>query len=161
MDEQQGYYEAVIADLEAKKAMIDSTIAGLRQLMNPVSGGLGTCTVTESDGSVPDDFFFGMSVADATKKYLAAVKKPKSTREITDALEKGGLTHASKDFIKTVSTILNQKNREENDEIVKVKDKWGLLGWYKGMKKKNREDQEGDVTTEADEAKLKKEDIFS
>jgi hypothetical protein len=42
-----------------------------------------------------------------------------------------------------------------------VKDKWGLLGWYKGMKKKNREDQEGDVTTEADEAKLKKEDIFS
>lgn len=141
MSELQGInYEAVIADLEAKKDTIDKAIVNLRQLISlGVLGtqGAGAFVSTEYEGAaIPDDFFFGMGIADAAKKYLSAVRKTKTTREIADALEGGGLTHASQDFTKTVSTVLNTKLREESDEIVKVKDKWGLISWYKGMKKK-------------------------
>lgn len=132
-------YEAVIADLEAKKDTLEKTIANLRQLISLGILGLqvsGSFTVSEQEGSLPDDFFFGMGIADAAKKYLAVAKKTKTTREIADALERGGITHASQDFTKTVNTVLNTKLREENDEIIKVKEKWGLIGWYRGMKKK-------------------------
>ena len=37
-----------------------------------------------------------------------------------------------------MSTILNQKAKEDVPEIVKIKKKWGLPAWYPGMRKKKK-----------------------
>jgi hypothetical protein len=60
-------YEAVIADLEAKKAHLESMIAGLRavagmgSLGTPPSGGPGG-TQPSFDGKIASDAFFGKSI---------------------------------------------------------------------------------------------------
>ena len=135
-------YEAVLADLEQRRASIEIAIDVIQQLIGQgITSGpsIGLSEAGATEGSIPSDFFFGMSIADATRKYLGTVRKPKTTREITIALEAGGLTHTSKDFMKTVSTILNQK-AQKGDEITKVHDKWGLASWYPGRKRGNREE---------------------
>jgi hypothetical protein len=43
--------------------------------------------------SIPTDAFFQMSVPDAILKYLKIAKRPRSVRDITEALENGGITH--------------------------------------------------------------------
>ena len=135
-------YEAVLADLEDKRTAIENAIAGVRQILGQAGASnlghvSGSFTVTTED-AIPSDFFFKMSIFDAVKKYLGAAKGPRSTMQIVEALEKGGLTHASKDIRKTVSTILNQKAKEDVPEIVKIKKKWGLPAWYPGMRKNKK-----------------------
>ena len=138
--QQSGPYDAILADLEQKKVAIEAAIAGIKLLKGQgLSGPIpGMPDMTALQGAIPTDYFFGMGIADAARKYLAAVKRPKSTREIASALQDGGMTHTSKNFIKTVSTILSQKNQQDGD-IIKVGDGWGLAAWYPGRKRGNKE----------------------
>jgi hypothetical protein len=58
--------------------------------------------------NIPDDAFFGLSIGEAAKKYLGIVKRKPSIGEIADALDRGGLPHASGDFVGTVTTMLGR-----------------------------------------------------
>lgn len=135
-------YDVLLLDLEQKKAAIEAAIAGIKMLIGQgLSSGSPISGIPEGaaiQGSLPNDYFFGMGVADSARKYLASVKRPKTTREIAAALESGGLTHTSKDFNRTVSTILSQK-AQQADDIVRVGDGWGLAVWYPGRKRGNKE----------------------
>lgn len=128
-------YGVVLADLEAKKSAIENAIAGIKMML-----GQGQATATSSNGGtdidtneIPSDAFFQMPVPDAIRKYLRLVKRPRSVRDITDALEKGGITHTSKAFVNNVSTALFRNANKENG-FVKVKSEWGLMEWYPGRK---------------------------
>ena len=137
-------YEGLLLDLEQKKAAIEAAIAGIKLLLgqgfSSVGGMSGLPEGATVQSGLPNDYFFGMGIADATRKYLISVKRPKTTREIAAALQSGGLTHTSKDFSKTVSTILSQKAQQDED-IIKVGDGWGLAVWYPG-RRRNKENKD-------------------
>ena len=80
--------------------------------------------------SIPDDAFFGLSIAEATKKYLSLVKKKQTIKEIAEALDRGGLPHTSSNFLNTVGTMLN-RSAVYDSELVRVgRGAWGLASWY-------------------------------
>jgi len=116
-------YEAVLADLEARKAQIEGAIAAIRmitsQVGSPLPGGGGSTTVGPSA-------FLGMSIPDATKKYLTGVRQKKSTQEIIDALTSGGLPPSK---YTTVYNILTRRQGQVGD-IINMKGDWALAKWY-------------------------------
>ncbi|WP_447600628.1 hypothetical protein [Nitrospira sp. Nam80] len=131
-------YRAVLADLEAKKAAIEASIAGIKMMMfGEVEGhAAGTSMVKAHSGQkLASNTFSKMGAVEAAEHYLRLVGELKTTAEIVTALEDGGIVHQSQDFRKTVSTILNSKARDVSSEITKVKDKWGLSSWGPGLKR--------------------------
>jgi hypothetical protein len=132
-------YTAFLADLEAKKAALEHTIASFRQAM--AVGALGQMTgdgtvpsmssSSMTGGEVPAGAFLGKSITEATRLYLEIVKKKQTTREVADALQKGGMESTSKgDFANIVHAGLTRARKSPNSGIVKVGKHWGLASWY-------------------------------
>lgn len=124
-------YDAVIADLEAKRDHLNSIIDGLRQLRTSgvisMSGPLPSqLRASQSEAEITHDMFFGMTIADAARKFLSLMKHTKSTSEIAHALERGGLKHASKNFVTTIRSTLGGR-----DDFRRVNREWGLAEWYR------------------------------
>lgn len=121
-------YNAVLADLENRKAQIESAISAVKAILAASGGG----SLDGANGGVinPDDIprgaFLRLSIADATKKYLDMVKTKQSVPQITQALERGGLPPAKQN---TVYAVLR---RRENDigDIIRLGDEWALAEWY-------------------------------
>jgi len=128
----QAEYEAVLADLRAKRDELDRTIATLEALAG-LSTGPTIAARADSMQDIQTDAFFSMSIPDAVKKYLAIVKKKQNTTDITKALERGGLQHTSKNFYTTVYAILTRM--EARGDVAKIGTEWGLAEWYPGMRK--------------------------
>lgn len=134
-------YERVLADLRAKRDKIDAAIAGIEAMMGIASQGAPEQNLQSSanNGSqeVESDSFFGMSIPDASRKFLAMRRKPQTTQEIANALDRGGLTHQSGDFANTVGSVLNRIERGGGDVVKLDRAKWGLAAWYPNRKKKS------------------------
>lgn len=139
-------YGNVLADLQAKKAEIENAIKGIEAIMGLIPSGGADVTrapLTNNGGGnragavIADDTFFNMTVVDAAKKYLAmGHRQPKSTQEILDALQRGGLQSAIYD---TVSALISRKAKRGEDFVKLPKRKWGLVEWYgapKNIKRK-------------------------
>lgn len=132
-------YEAVLADLEAKRATLNQAIASLRSLMgggalainasDSIAGMADSVSLSLHGGEVPAGAFLGKSVPEAAKLYLSLVKQKKSTREIAEALVKGGMESNSKNFETTVAGGL-YRVFNTTGEIVRVKGAWGLAEWW-------------------------------
>ncbi len=142
MGVEQMDYNAILADLEAKRAALDATIASFRQAL--ALGALGTAgDISQGNGSgsvasvmgyggteVPAGAFLGKSIPDAAKLYLAIVKKKQTSKEIGEALKRGGMESTSKNFIGIVHAVLDRA-RKANTGIVKLdRSYWGLADWY-------------------------------
>ena len=128
-------YEAVLLDLEAKRAAIEAAIAAVRLAVSTgaqvAMGSSATGATRPIDPtSIPGDAFFGLSIGEAAKKYLTIVKRKQSVREIADALDRGGLPHSSSNFVATVGTMLNRAARGDQDLVRIGRGEWGLAGWY-------------------------------
>ena len=139
-------YEAVIADLEAKKAQLEVTIANLKA----IAAQAGMPTGGPGGGGVGPGAFLGMSIPEATKKYLANARDKKSTQAVMDALTEGGLP---KSKYNTVYSILRRRESQVGD-IVNIDGDWGLKEWYPNYKRKASAD-DPDELEEAE--KLEKE----
>lgn len=136
-------YAAILADLEAKRYALDQTIASFRNAIAlgalgqvgdipPATNGITPSTFAPSVGSgeVPAGAFLGKSIPDAAKLYLEIVKKKQTSKEIADALLKGGMESNSKNFQQIVHSVLDRA-RKANSGIVKLdRSYWGLAGWY-------------------------------
>lgn len=116
-------YEAVLTDLRARKAQLEAAISAIElivsQVGSPLPGGPGSPNIGPSA-------FLGLSIPDATKKYLSGVKQKKSTQEIIDALTAGGLPPSK---YTTVYNILTRRQKQVGD-IINMKGDWGLAEWY-------------------------------
>jgi hypothetical protein len=148
-------YEAVIADLEAKKAHLETMIAGLRSIAgmaglgtSPSGGGPGG-----GSGSVASDAFFGKSIPEAAVIHLGNVRKKLSTQQLMDALESGGLP---KSKYNTVYAILRRRESQVGD-LVNMQGEWGLASWFPNHKKKKTVASE--ATTEEDTAPESEEEM--
>jgi hypothetical protein len=147
-------YEAVIADLEAKRsafnAWVDATLQGLRQIQAAMSSIPATQTLnlpTIPSGailtppSLTPDAFFGLNLAEAAIKVLQTVKKQQTTRELVDALETANYHHTSQNFVNTVNTALYRRERDEGD-VVRIGRNWALAEWYPGRRRGGRRPDE-------------------
>jgi hypothetical protein len=134
-------YAAILSDLEAKKAAIEAAIASMRQAMGlgalgqtgdfvGVSGGSAPSSMTIHNGEIPNGAFLGKSIPEAAKLYLEILKKKQTSREISDALLKGGMESTSKNFYAIVHAVLDRARKSPNSALVKLGTHWGLAGWY-------------------------------
>src|SRR5258708_35852841 len=121
-------YEAVLADIDARIAKLETTREGILELMaatgNTPSGGPG--------GKIAHDAFLKMSIPDATKKYLSASRQKKDTQAIIEALEQGGLPRSE---YSTVYAVLRRREKQVGD-IINMKGDWALAEWYPNYKRK-------------------------
>lgn len=79
-----------------------------------------------SPSSKTPNVFSGMSIANAARAYLEMVGIPKPNPEVTRALERGGMKHASKDFENTVRAALGQRR-----DFMRMGKDWALTKWSK------------------------------
>ena len=121
-------YAAVIAALEAERddavARFNAAIDTIRQLAaRPVGSGSEQLALV-GNGEQPTRPYAGMSVTKAAAAFLRAVGKPRSTGEISRALDRGGIAHKSKSFPNTVYSRLYL-----DKGFVRERDKWMLREW--------------------------------
>jgi hypothetical protein len=140
---------AMIAHLKEQQTALVEAIGALEKLE---SLGMGS-TQAPADfgaGAVPrelqPDTFYGMSIAEAAKKYLAmSGRKPQTTDSITDALGRGGLS-ATRD---SVGTILVRVANQEGDIVRVGRGLWGLFEWYPGRQRRAKKKTENGGTEES------------
>src|SRR5688572_13128617 len=146
MTNDQSELSAWLAELEKEQAERAVVIASIRQRLGLANDAASPTTVTSvSTAAVPHhaahepslaslrgDTFFGMSVPEAIKKYLAMAKRPQTPKQIGLALEKGGVHSLAQDFSANVSTSL--KRLRDSGIVVNTGDGWGLSVWYPGRK---------------------------
>jgi len=144
MPELTNPYDAVIADLEAKRAEIDSAL----QLMKRLRDFAGAATMLASPPSnrpsapiadltdIPSDAFFNMTIADAAVKFLAAwaSRKPQNTHTIIEALAHGGLKNKA---YPSVYGNLHRRAAKVGD-VVNVHGDWALAEWYETARAKKQ-----------------------
>ena len=120
-------YNAVLADLEARRAQLDIMIAGVKAILT-AGGGItnGNAEGVISPENIPTGAFLRLSIADATKKFLDMVKTKQSVPQIVQALERGGLPPAK---YNTVYAVLRRRENISKD-IIRVGDEWALAEWY-------------------------------
>jgi hypothetical protein len=90
------------------------------------------------------------------KLYLEIVKKKQTTREIAEALQKGGMESTSKkNWITIVHAALARARKA--GALVKVGSQWGLTGWYpKGVITAQQPDKGAKKSSKATKAKQTK-----
>ena len=124
-------YDAAIADIESRIRKMQITLETLNQLRagEGQAGSVASSFIRPGETEVQHDSFFGMTIGEASKKYLTMAKATKTTADIAAALERGGLKHSSKDFQATVRSTLGQA-----EEFIRVPNgELGLADWYPGM----------------------------
>jgi DNA-directed RNA polymerase delta subunit len=119
-------YSAVLADLESRKAQIESAIAAVKAILASSGGSLDGTSGVISPENIPTGAFLRLSIADATKKFLDMVKTKQSVPQITQALERGGLPPAKTN---TVYAVLRRRESDIGD-IIRFGDEWALAEWY-------------------------------
>lgn len=134
-------YAAVLADLEAKRAQLDNAIAGIRVMLGLPSGPLvGSASLPQpaaSAAEIASDAFFGLSIPDAAKKFLAMRKRTATTPEIVDGLKRGGQQNAaSENFANTVGSVLARVYSSGAGIVRVARGTWGLAEWYPNKPRK-------------------------
>jgi len=160
-------YNAVLADLRKKREEIDRAIAGIEIVLglapSSASASVATTHGHSASGDLGEDAFFGMSIAEAAKKYLQFKKKPQTTQVIAAALKAHGLQNASESFSNTVGSVINRNaDPSNNPTFVRVgRATWGLKSWYPNHKPKPAKPaQDGKQSSEAN-AQAQDEEMLS
>jgi hypothetical protein len=131
-------YAMVLADMRARRAALDSAIAHMEvffsgQVQDVANGPAAvpaTGTASAIPGEVPAGAFLGKSIPEAAILYLQIVKRKATSREITEALRRGGMESTSNNFQGIVHACLD-RHRKAGGEVVKLdKSTWGLAEWY-------------------------------
>jgi len=144
-------YEPVIAQLKAQIEECQRVITMLEMMrakgaVTSISGSsAATSTASSPAVSFSNDSFFGLTIADAAKKYLNATKKTANARTIAEALIAGGFKSAAKNFVENVRSILSR-----NQLFVLVNGEFGLAEWYPGRKPSVRGRRMGPEATAED-----------
>ena len=125
-------YDAVIADLQAKRDQIDQTIALLTGLRGGSQPPIGYATATDTGITETAGMFLGMSIVDAGKKLLAMRKRTMGNAEIASELQKGGLVFSGKDPLNVVGSVLTRRFNDVGDVVKVGRGIWGLKEWYPG-----------------------------
>lgn len=127
-------YDAVLADLRAKRDAIDSAIGTLENLRSGRLGVAPAPAVAVVADEVTDDagMFLGMSIVDAAKKLLGLRKRTMGNAEILKELQAGGLVLTGADPLNVVGSVLMRRFNNVGDIVRVRRGVWGLKEWYPG-----------------------------
>lgn len=133
-------YEAVLADLRAKRDEISRVIATL-EAFHTGSAQVAVARPVETDVTIQNDNagdFLGLSIVDASKRALASRRKTMSNPEIAAALKAGGLMLKSREPNNTIGSVLTRRFQQFGDIVRVERGQWGLAEWYpnRSFKKK-------------------------
>jgi hypothetical protein len=146
MTQEHSPYDAVIADLEAKRDQMTAMIENLKQLKGLANSvlvaGMAVAPVVNASTSISHDAFFGMSLPDAARKYLSVVKKTVPHPQLCDALLDGGFKTSATNFREVVRSALSR-----HPDFVKINSQWGLSEWYgkRGRKAKQTDNTADEI----------------
>ena len=121
-------YSAVLADLEAKRAQLDSAIAAMKVLMEQTGTQAATAPPVPRIASlaeVPPNAFVGLSTSKAVRMLLEMMQRRLSVNEILQGLRAGGL---KPNKYRNVYAIMRDREAYRAD-IIKVGRQWGLAEW--------------------------------
>jgi hypothetical protein len=145
-------YEAVLADLEARRAQLDAAIAAIKAItgLGPVSSAGVTSTAQTGNTNIAHDTFFGLSIPEATKTLLGIMKRRLSTPDVIKYLTQGGMPEPA---YNTTYAVLRRRQNQIGD-IININGEWSLKEWAPGYKPpKGKKGKNGDspdtATTEA------------
>jgi len=139
---QPSHYDAVIADLRAKRDQIDHLIQTLEMLKGGVPLTLATAgaptpsifgipmAATNEAGQIASGTFLGLGIEDAVKSLLRIRKRAMSAQEIAADLLAGGVHLKSETPANTIASVLSRAFKA-GGEIVRIsRGQWGLQEWY-------------------------------
>jgi DNA-directed RNA polymerase delta subunit len=140
-------YKTVIADLKARRARLDTLIAGLEQEMLGGSDSAPTeqAGIESRSDLRPEpteirlDTFFGLSIPDAIRKCFRISKRPLSLSELTNSLKGGGMLTTATNLMATVSATLQRMKQQSGEVVALGKGQWGLAEWYPCLRKEKIE----------------------
>lgn len=128
-------YQAVLADLQARKAGLEALITGLEahvlgqaavEVITDGKPGVASPSIPGSVAAIHPDTFFGLSIIEASKKFLKMAGRAQHTTTIADTLARGGLKRPDDGVLSSI-LVRAAKGRE----VTKVgKAMWGLPEWY-------------------------------
>ena len=121
-------YAAVLADLEAKRAQIDSAIAAIKVLMQQTGVMAATAPPVPRIADlahVPPRAFLGLSISTAARMLLEMMQRRLSIPEIIQGLRSGGLKPSK---YRNVYAIMRQRESDKRD-VINIKGQWGLAEW--------------------------------
>jgi hypothetical protein len=121
-------YAAVLADLEAKRAQLDSAIAAMKVILKQTGEMAATAPPVPRIASlsqVPPRAFVGLSTSAAVRMLLEMMQRRLSVKEILQGLQAGGL---KPNKYRNVYAIMRQRESDKFD-IIKVDRQWGLAEW--------------------------------
>lgn len=129
-DDSSGFdpYEAVLADLRAKREQIDQAIAAIESLRGGASIKAAAplpAAPTEGPGA-----FLGMTIVEASKALLKAKRQPLKNADLVVGLQAGGLVMQSSDPVNTVGSVLTRRFNDVGDVVRVARGTWGLKDWY-------------------------------
>ncbi len=120
---------SILAELEKDKENIEIAIAVIKKKMGLPTNGLPSAAPVPTQ--LRSDTFFRKGIAEAAAIYLGMGRDPKTSGEIADALEQGGIPTQSKDLKATVHAVLVRDGGKWG--ITRLPNgAWGLDAWYEG-----------------------------
>ena len=131
-------YIAMLADLKAKRTVLDASISGIEMALasgvlgqtvegSSIHDGLFTPVARESV-DLPVGAFLGKSVPAAIKLYLSVTKRKQTNAQIAAALKDGGIESTAENFEQVVTGALNRMRA--GGDVLRFKDGWGLAEHY-------------------------------
>lgn len=121
-------YAAVLADLEAKRAELDTAIAAIKVILRQ-TGILAATAPTvpriASLSQIPPKAFVGLSISAAARRLLEMMQRRLTMKEILQGLQAGGL---KPNKYRNVYSILRSREAYKAD-LINVDAKWGLAEW--------------------------------
>ena len=141
-------YTAILVDLEEKKQALDALIVSIKVAASTGAVLVGDLPTSSLEGigahtaqgaivgdkqiytidDIPTGAFHGKSMLEAARAYLAMVKTKQTTREISDALRKGGIETTSSHLDRMVYSTLHRA-RKQSGEVARISGKWALSEW--------------------------------
>lgn len=109
-------YKPILADLLARRDKLNSAIQAIQEL--------GVAEPAKPSKPTSGEYR-GMTIAEATIKFLQKSGEPQLTADIAKALKAGGLGSNSKSLYRTVYNTLVARMKQQKD-IAKSGSKWTL-----------------------------------
>jgi hypothetical protein len=162
-------YDAVLADLIARRDKLNAAINVIRGVMGSPATGEGDDPAERDDdggdagpvaaprpprqtsvGSViQNDTFFGLSTPEAIRKFLMMTKRPQRVADISKAMLEGGQIHARDTTTAYNNVYAALKRMRKSGEAVRIKTgEWGLGSWYGPVKPPVRSRPNGGESSE-------------
>lgn len=121
-------YEAVLADLRAKRDQLDIAIKAIEATRG--GGTVAQGAPAAQSGIEGPGAFLGLSIVDAAKRLLAAKRQPLRNPDIAAAFKVGGLHLNSNDPVNTIGAVLTRRANEVGDVVKIGRGTFGLKEWY-------------------------------